>query len=63
MSLMSIIENYKVKVYYFINNNNNAINNIVKDIYVINLIKNKARRNYIITIMKKMNINFLFSFS
>ena len=58
MSLMSIIENYKVKVYYFINNNNNAINNIVKDIYVINLIKNKARRNYIITIMKKMNINF-----
>jgi GR25 family glycosyltransferase involved in LPS biosynthesis len=55
---MSIIENYKVKVYYFINNNNNAINNIVKDIYVINLIKNKARRNYIITIMKKMNINF-----
>ena len=58
MSLMSIIENYKVKVYYFINNNNNAINNIVKDIYVINLIKNKVRRNYIITIMKKMNINF-----
>ena len=58
MSLLSIIENYKVKVYYFINNKNNKINNIIKDIYVINLIKNTVRRNYIITIMKKMNINF-----
>ena len=58
MSLIKIIENYKVKLYYFVNNNNNKINNIVKDIYVINLIKNKIRRNYIITIMKKMNINF-----
>ena len=61
MNIHTIIHNYKVKCFCFINTTNeckNDINNYVKNIYVINLKKNKLRRNYIIVLMKKLNINF-----
>ena len=61
MNIYDILQNYKVKCFCFINATekyNNKINNCVKNIYVINLKKNKLRRNYIIVLMKKLNINF-----
>ena len=61
MNIHQILQNYKVKCFCFINATdqyNNEINNYVKNIYVINLKKNKLRRNYIIVLMKKLNINF-----
>jgi GR25 family glycosyltransferase involved in LPS biosynthesis len=54
-----IIENYKVKIINIDNNSNKSeINNIVNKIYVINLLENEIRRNYILVLMKKLNINF-----
>lgn len=49
--------NYKVKTidYY---NNGNILNLYTKMIYVINVKDNLLRRNYILTIMKKYEINF-----
>ena len=57
-----IIQNYKVKIINIDNNssnsNNSEINNIINKIYVINLLENEIRRNYIMVLMKKLNINF-----
>ena len=61
LDISKILNNYRVKVINFINNNNNntsEINNKVKKIYVINLLENEIRRNYIMVIMKKLNIDF-----
>ena len=55
-----IIQNYKVKIINIDNNssnsNNSEINNIINKIYVINLLENEIRRNYILVLMKKLNI-------
>jgi GR25 family glycosyltransferase involved in LPS biosynthesis len=62
MTILSIINNYKVEYKFFDFTNKysstSIINKYVKSIYVINLKKNDIRRNYIIILMKKMNINF-----
>jgi len=57
--LINAIKNYKVKVINIINDNQNqTINDKIKKIFVINLIEDDIKRNYIITLMKKYNINF-----
>ena len=58
-----IIQNYKVKIINVDNNsssnsNNSEINTIINKIYVINLLENEIRRNYILVLMKKLNINY-----
>ena len=61
MNIQKIIHNYKVKLFCFINDTNeykNSINYHVKNIYVINLKTNKLRRDYVVVLMKKLNINF-----
>jgi GR25 family glycosyltransferase involved in LPS biosynthesis len=57
-SFIDAIKNYKVKVINIINNKNSEINKRVKKIFVINLLEDKLKRNYIITLMKKYDINF-----
>ena len=50
-----IILNYKVKLYYVKNSNHlKFINSVVDKIYIINLKKDKMRRNYILILMKKL---------
>lgn len=58
INFMKIIDNYKVKIINFSNSNKSEINNIVNKIYVINLQENEVRRNYILVLMKKLNIDF-----
>ena len=56
-----ILQNYNVKSFTIINDSHctkNPINNQLNCIYVINLKKDKIRRNYILRIMKKMQLNF-----
>jgi len=69
--IINAIKNYKVKVVNITNDkfqesnedelnrlNHPRINQKVKKIYVINLIDDEIKRNYIITLMKKIKINF-----
>jgi glycosyl transferase family 25 len=58
--LIDAIKNYKVKVINITNNQNPIldINNKVKKIYVINLVDDEVKRNYIVTLMNKYNINY-----
>jgi GR25 family glycosyltransferase involved in LPS biosynthesis len=58
IDFLKIIQNYKVKIINFSNSNKSEINNIVSKIYVINLEENDTRRNYILVLMKKLNIDF-----
>ena len=58
IDFVKIIQNYKVKIINFSNSNKSEINNIVNKIYVINLQENDIRRNYILVLMKKLNIDF-----
>ena len=58
--LIDSIKNYKIKLINIVNDNNSEINKIVKKIYVINLIEDIQKRNYIIILMKKYKINFTF---
>jgi GR25 family glycosyltransferase involved in LPS biosynthesis len=59
-SVLDVIHNYAVKRVVFNNDINNTkfINHNVNHIYVINLEKDRLRRNYIIRLMEKYNINF-----
>lgn len=57
-AIMKVLKNYKVKNINIMNDVNSAINKRVKKIYVINLIEDVYKRNYIITIMKKYGINY-----
>jgi glycosyl transferase family 25 len=41
-----------------VNDKSDNFNEIIKKIYVINLLDDEMKRNYIITLMKKYNINF-----
>jgi GR25 family glycosyltransferase involved in LPS biosynthesis len=58
--ILNLIEKYNVSRKEFINNatNDTYINTYVNHIYVINLETNILRRNYIIRLMEKYNINF-----
>jgi len=61
LDINQILNNYKVKIINFVNTNlesNTEINNNLEKIYVINLLENEIRRNYIMVLMKKLNINF-----
>lgn len=59
-NIMNLINNYNINRIQYINDsdNNLFINNFVNHIYIINLENNKLRRNYIIKVMEKYNINF-----
>ena len=58
--ILHIINNYNVKRISFKNDEfiSNYINEYVNHIYVINLESDRIRRNYIIKVMEKYNINF-----
>jgi GR25 family glycosyltransferase involved in LPS biosynthesis len=58
--IQNVIDTYDVKRKSFINDEPLSlyINRAVEHIYVINLEKDRIRRNYVITIMKKKKINF-----
>ena len=61
LDINQILNNYKVKIINFVNTKletNTVINNNLEKIYVINLLENEIRRNYIMVLMKKLNINF-----
>ena len=61
LDINKILNNYKVKIINFVNTKletNTVINNNLEKIYVINLLENEIRRNYIMVLMKKLNINF-----
>ena len=57
-NLVETIKKYNVKVINVINNPDSIINAKVKQIYVINLVEDLHKRNYILTLMKKYGINF-----
>jgi GR25 family glycosyltransferase involved in LPS biosynthesis len=58
--IINLINNYDVKRTIFINDfkNERYINSFTQHIYVINLETDRIRRNYIIKLMEKYNINF-----
>ena len=58
MNIQDIINKYKVKNIHFKNKDDNLINYKIDKIFVINLIDNIIRRNYIICLMKKYKISF-----
>jgi glycosyl transferase family 25 len=57
---MNSIENYNVNLmkFHFPSKKKHILNEITEDVFVINLLSNKLRRNYIIMLMKKYKINF-----
>jgi glycosyl transferase family 25 len=55
--IFEILKNYKVKKYNFYHNKN-TLNSYINKIYIINLVDNIFRRNYIILLMKKYQLNF-----
>jgi GR25 family glycosyltransferase involved in LPS biosynthesis len=57
-TLMNIIENYNVKTITINNTKNHLLNNKIHSIFVINLLEDCIKRNYIITLMNKLKINF-----
>lgn len=58
--LVDAIKNYKVNTVNILNDNDNKceINKKVKKIFIINLLEDVLKRNYIFMLMKKMSINF-----
>jgi len=59
LNIEKILEKYKATVYDVVNTKRkNFINTRIKKIFVINLADNTIRRNYILLLMKKYNINF-----
>ena len=56
--LLNAILNYKTIVINVINDKNHEINKKVKKIFVINLLEDTLKRNYIITLMKKYKLNY-----
>jgi GR25 family glycosyltransferase involved in LPS biosynthesis len=56
--IIKVLKKYKVKNISINNNKESSINKRVKKIYVINLLEDVYKRNYIITLMKKYGINF-----
>ena len=60
IGMEKMIKDYPVKLIHITNSTNSIINKKIKNIFVINLIKDTKKRNYIITLMNKMKINFTF---
>jgi GR25 family glycosyltransferase involved in LPS biosynthesis len=58
--ILNAINNYKVITINIVNNKESEINKKVKKIFVINLLEDKIKRNYITVLMKKYNINYTF---
>uniref|UniRef100_A0A6C0LHF3 Glycosyl transferase family 25 domain-containing protein n=1 Tax=viral metagenome TaxID=1070528 RepID=A0A6C0LHF3_9ZZZZ len=59
IDINNILNNYKVDIYEITNTKKKTfINMRIKKIFVINLADNTIRRNYILMLMKKYNINF-----
>ena len=56
--VIKLIKKYNVKIINILNDINSEINKRIQKIYVINLAEDVYKRNYIITLMKKYNINF-----
>jgi len=56
--LIDILKLYKVKLVYIKNVATSDLNERVEQIYVINMIQDVRKRNYIIILMKKYGINF-----
>jgi GR25 family glycosyltransferase involved in LPS biosynthesis len=56
--IIKLVKKYNVKLVNILNDNNSEINKRIQKIYVINLAEDIYKRNYIITLMKKYNINF-----
>ena len=59
-TISNLLINYKCKSFIFENDNVslNYLNRIISNFYVINLKEHEIKRNYIIQLMKKININF-----
>jgi glycosyl transferase family 25 len=57
-TLNKAIENYNPKIINIVNTKTPIINKVIKQIFVINLLEDKVKRNYIITLMNKFKINF-----
>lgn len=59
LNIETILNKYKATIYDIVNiKKKNYINTRIKKIFVINLADNVIRRNYILVLMKKYNINF-----
>ena len=59
LNISNILKKYKATVYDIINTKKpNYINTRIKKVFIINLEDNIIRRNYILILMKKFNINF-----
>ena len=58
LNFVKALKNYKAKVINVINDKNCEINKRVKQIFIINLVEDVRKRNYIITVMKKYGINY-----
>lgn len=58
--LIDILKLYKVKLIHIKNVATSDLNERVEQIYVINMIQDVIKRNYIIILMKKYKINFTF---
>ena len=56
--ILEVLQKYKVKNISITNNENSEINKRVNKIYIINLLEDTYKRNYIITLMKKYDINY-----
>lgn len=56
--LIDVIKKYKVKVFHIMNDEDSEINKKVKKMFVINLLEDVTKRNYIIVLMKKYKINY-----
>ena len=57
-TLINIIKNYNVKRINITNDKNSILNKKVKKVFVINLLEDILKRNYIVTLMSKLKINF-----
>jgi GR25 family glycosyltransferase involved in LPS biosynthesis len=59
LDIENLLDKYKATIYDVVNSNKKTfINTRIKKIFVINLADNLIRRNYILVLMKKYNINF-----
>jgi len=57
-NFVKALKNYKAKIINIINDKNCELNKRVKQVYIINLVEDVRKRNYIITLMKKYGINY-----
>ena len=59
ITTINLLKNYKASIYEIENTKKkNYINTRIRKVFVINLADNVIRRNYILILMKKYNINF-----